>query len=66
MGIVVDEVSEVMDVSAGQIEPPPRFAASVDTDFLMGIGKVGEKVIMLLDIDRLLSEESRRVAETSV
>ena len=57
MGIVVDEVSEVMDVAATQIEPPPRFAASVDTNFLTGIGKIGEKVIMLLDIDRLLSDE---------
>ena len=66
MGIVVDGVSEVMDVAAAQIEPPPRFASSVDTNFLMGIGKVGEKVIMLLDIDRLLSdEEVAEVAETA-
>lgn len=57
MGIVVDQVSEVMDVHADAIEPPPRFGAGIETNFLLGIGKVGDKVIMLLDIDRVLSED---------
>ena len=57
MGIIVDEVSEVLSVEAGQIEPPPSFGTSVDTDFILGMGKVGEKVIMLLDVDRVLSGE---------
>jgi purine-binding chemotaxis protein CheW len=57
MGIIVDEVSEVLDVSAGQIEPPPSFGAGVDTEFILGIGKVSEKVIMLLDVDRVLSND---------
>ena len=66
MGIVVDEVSEVMDVAAVQIEPPPRFASTVGTNFLVGLAKVGERVIMLLDIDRLLSdEEVAEVVETA-
>jgi purine-binding chemotaxis protein CheW len=57
MGIVVDEVSEVLDINAEAIEPPPRFGATVDTAFLLGIGKMADKVIMLLDIDRVLSED---------
>ena len=55
MGTVVDEVSEVLDVDGGQIEPAPEFGASVDTAFILGMGKIGKKVIMLLDIDKVLS-----------
>ncbi|HKP98471.1 MAG TPA: chemotaxis protein CheW [Fibrobacteria bacterium] len=54
MGIIVDEVSEVLDVAAGQIEPPPSFGMAVDVSFLMGMGKVGRKVVLLLDADRIL------------
>lgn len=57
MGIIVDEVSEVMDVAVDQIEPPPRFGASVDTGFILGMGKVEQKVLMLLDIDKVLSTD---------
>jgi len=56
MGIIVDEVSEVLDIDAEQIEPPPSFGASVDTDFILGMGKVAERVVMLLDIDKVLTQ----------
>lgn len=66
MGIVVDQVSEVLDVAASAIEPPPRFSTAVDTNFLLGIGKIGEKVIMLLDIDRVLRpEEMQEITEVT-
>ncbi len=55
MGAIVDEVSEVLDISGEQIEPPPEFGTTVDTAFILGMGKVGKKVIMLLDVDRVLS-----------
>ena len=54
-GIVVDEVSEVLDVTREQIEPPPEFGAAVNTAFLLGIGKIGKRVVMLLDVDKILS-----------
>lgn len=54
MGIVVDEVAEVLDVKHEQIEPPPAFGTGVDTDFILGLGKVNNKVIMLLDVNRVL------------
>lgn len=53
-GIVVDRVSEVLNVSADQIEPTPEFGASVRTDFILGIGKTGDRVTLLLDIDRIV------------
>ncbi len=56
-GLIVDEVSEVLDVHGDQIEPPPSFGVSVDTAFLLGMGKIGGKVIMLLDVERVLTCE---------
>ncbi len=55
MGILVDEVSEVLDVASEQIEPPPSFGVGVDTEFILGMGKVAQKVVMLLDVDKVLS-----------
>lgn len=53
-GIVVDRVSEVLDIAAEQIEPSPRFDDSVHSDFILGIGKISKTVKILLDIDRVL------------
>ena len=55
MGTIVDEVSEVLDIVANQIEPAPEFGTAVDTNFILGMGKVGKKVVMLLDVDKVLS-----------
>ena len=53
-GIVVDRVQEVLDIDGEQIEEAPQFGASVDTDFILGMGKIGESVKILLDINRVL------------
>jgi purine-binding chemotaxis protein CheW len=63
MGVVVDEVSEVIDISEDQIEDTPRFGADLETDFVLGIGKVNDKVVMLLDIDRVLSGSEAETVE---
>lgn len=55
MGVVVDEVSEVIDVAEDQIEATPEFGADIDTDFVLGIGKIADRVVMVLDIDRVLT-----------
>ena len=55
LGIIVDEVSEVLNIMAEQIEPPPTFDAAMDATFILGMGKVGKKVITLLDVDKVLS-----------
>ena len=57
MGIIVDEVSEVLDVAGASIEPAPEFGSTVDTSFILGMGKVGERVVTLMDVDRVLSGE---------
>ena len=55
MGIIVDEVSEVLDIAAELIEPSPDFGSSFNTDFILGMGKVAKKVIMLLDVNKVLA-----------
>jgi len=55
MGVVVDEVSEVIDIAEGQIEETPEFGTDIDTEFVRGIGKIEGKVVMLLDIDKVLT-----------
>jgi purine-binding chemotaxis protein CheW len=54
-GIVVDHVQEVLDISGENIEEAPQFDSSVNTDFILGMGKVCESVKILLDIDKVLS-----------
>ena len=54
-GIVVDHVQEVLDIAGEDIEEAPRFDATVNTDFILGMGKIGETVKILLDIDRVLA-----------
>lgn len=63
MGAVVDEVSEVVDIADDQIEATPEFGGGVDTDFVRGVGKVADGVVMLLDIDKVLSASEMAAVE---
>lgn len=55
MGILVDEVSEVVDISVSQLEPAPNLGAMIDTNYILAMGKVGNHVVILLDVDRVLT-----------
>ena len=58
-GLMVDEVSEVLDISEGYIEPVPKYGnTEIDQEFMSGIGKVRDKVIILLDIQKILSVQA--------
>jgi len=57
MGIIVDEVAEVMDFDAASIDNPPEFGTYLDTAFILGIGVIRGEVKILLDIDKVLSTE---------
>lgn len=57
MGIVVDAVSEVLEIPATDIEPPPEFGARIRIDFISGMGKVNGKFVVLLDVSKILSIE---------
>jgi purine-binding chemotaxis protein CheW len=55
IGLVVDAVNEVLDIAASDIEPPPSFGARIRSDFILGVGKVKGRFVLLLDVDRALS-----------
>jgi len=55
-GIVVDRVQEVLDIPGESIEDAPQFDAKVDTGFILGMGKIGNSVKILLDIDEVLGD----------
>jgi len=57
VGTLVDEVAEVIYMKAGQIESTPDAVKGVETEYLKGVGKVGDRLIVVLDIDRLLSSD---------
>jgi purine-binding chemotaxis protein CheW len=57
VGVVVDRVSEVLNIAAGEIEPPPSFGRDVNTEYILGIGKSQAKVKILLNIDRVISSD---------
>ena len=56
-GILIDEVREVLDIRAESIEEAPDFGSSVDTEFILGMGKVNGAVKILLDIDKVLTSD---------
>jgi purine-binding chemotaxis protein CheW len=63
MGLLVDAVSDVLNVGAGDVRPAPDFGARADTRFISGMAAAGDKVAVLLDIDSLLTEDDLAVAD---
>ncbi len=63
MGLVVDSVSEVLRIPSSTVEPTPPMASNISAEFIKGIAKVDDRLIILLDMDRLLgrAEESELV-----
>jgi purine-binding chemotaxis protein CheW len=64
-GIVVDRVSEVVAIVEGDIEDAPSFGADIHTEFLLGIGKTGGRVKLLLDIDKVLAQHEIAALDSS-
>jgi purine-binding chemotaxis protein CheW len=57
VGLVVDAVSDVLNITKEQIEDTPDIGGEIDVSFFRGMGKIGEKLVLLLNIDRLLAGE---------
>jgi purine-binding chemotaxis protein CheW len=62
-GIVVDRVSEVINVGAEAVEDVPEFGAAVQTDFILGMAKIGKNIKILLDIDKVLNNQDLKQFE---
>jgi purine-binding chemotaxis protein CheW len=65
IGVVVDAVSEVLEMPASDIEAPPAFGAKIRTDFIQGMGKVNGKFVILLELGKVLSVEEIAMATIS-
>jgi purine-binding chemotaxis protein CheW len=57
VGFVVDSVSEVLRIPAGTVEPPPPVVAGLESEYISGVGKLQDRLLILLDLDKLLSGE---------
>lgn len=56
VGLVVDAVSDVLNVAAGEMAPAPDLGARLDTSFLTGLARTGDRLVTLLNVDRLIGE----------
>lgn len=64
IGLIVDEVSEVTDIKEENVEQAPSFGSNVDINFILGVGKLDNKVVMLLNADKILTtSDIKQVAE---
>jgi purine-binding chemotaxis protein CheW len=55
MGMVVDSVSDVITLTHGQIKPAPEMGTTFNSDYLIGLGTLDERMLILIDIDKLMS-----------
>ena len=63
VGIVVEGVSDVLSLTAEQIRPAPEFAVTLATEYLTGLGALGERMLILVDIEKLLSSEEMALVD---
>lgn len=62
VGVMADAVREVIELGPADVEPAPAFGTAVKVDFLLGMGKVGKRFVLLLDLDRLISADEKELA----
>ena len=66
LGLLVDAVSEVIDIAADQIEPPPSFGTAVRRDFIQGMGKIGDRFVIILEPDKAFDvDDMARLCEAT-
>ena len=65
VGIIVDGVSEVLRVGESTVEPPSPVVAGIDSEYIHGIAKLPDRLVILLDLDRVLARDERRALESS-
>jgi purine-binding chemotaxis protein CheW len=59
MGMIVDAVSEVLRIPTNTIEPPPDVVAGIDSEYIRGVAKLQDRLLIFLDLARILSREER-------
>ncbi len=59
IGIVVDNVSEIIRIPKDKVEPPPPIVAGIESEYIDGVGKLDKRLIILLDIEKILTEKEK-------
>jgi chemotaxis signal transduction protein len=63
VGVMADSVQEVIELGPGDVEATPSFGTQVKVDFLLGVGKLGKRFVLLLDLDRVISADEKAFAQ---
>ena len=66
VGMVVDGVSDVIELSGDDIRPAPEFGAVMNTNYIQGLGVVGERMIIMVDIEKLMSSDEMALMDAAV
>jgi len=64
MGVVVDGVSDVLALTRDQMKPVPAFGAGIDTQYITGLGSIDERILILVDIERLMTGADMALIES--
>jgi purine-binding chemotaxis protein CheW len=65
VGFVVDSVSEVLRLPADTVEPTPAVVTSVDSDYISGVGKLDDRLLILLELDKLLDADEHELLQAA-
>ena len=65
VGIVVDGVSDVLTLNAAQVRPVPDLVSDIDNKYLLGLGTLGDRMLILVDIERLMSSQDMALVEAA-
>jgi purine-binding chemotaxis protein CheW len=65
VGIVVDSVSDVLELTNEQIRAAPEFSAILDSSYIMGLGSIGERMLILMDIEKLMSSADMALVDSA-
>jgi purine-binding chemotaxis protein CheW len=66
VGVVVDSVSDVLTLAAGQVKAAPEFATTLNTEYITGLGTVDQRMLILVDIERLMSSADMALMDEAV
>lgn len=66
VGMTVDAVSEVLRLPIDTIEPPPPMVSGIESEFINGVGKIGNKLLILLDLNKLLSTKEQEILDHAI
>lgn len=66
VGMVVDGVSDVIALTAGQLKPAPEFSSSLDTQYIIGLGAAGDRMIIVTDIEKLMTSREMELVDAAI